>query len=390
MVSRELPPPVCPLISTPYFAGDFYPTTAVGRGAFIVYIPVSVVIMLRALDEVNEFIKHVRTVKTVEICEITDMLNMDQSGDHRVDLGEYIVYMLRASGHIDDILVARLESQFQRLDVTNDGVIGVEDFPPGIGLKKVHRDFNGRRTTEISVVAIPLPKSELPADRLAEDDRYLVQDKLRAARKEEQLIGITLQAKIDEVNRFSNELRVLCADAKTWVEMSEPHDGYKPIRVSIPHLHTEQVAEEPATSTLALENLALKQKVADLESGEAFRRLRAEVERLKNTAPAPPPPRPPSSPMSSSMASCSSAASIKSWSGEETLSSSSHQEECTLPADEIFPGEAGGQELQLLEPRRYGQERESLADADGVTPSPGTVESIEARGSIEAAHRFFV
>jgi hypothetical protein len=207
-------------------------------------------IMLRALDEVNQFVRHVRTVKTVEIVDMADLLNMDESGDGRVDMGEYIVHMLKASGHIDEMLLARLQAQFQRLDTSNDGVIGLDDFPPGIALKKIHRDFNGRRVTEITVVSREAPQTcpiksarpiLTPSGYVSGDARYdstdasgdarrEVADKLRAARVEEQLQNVIMQAQIDTVNRLCNELRELCPDSRTWEEMSLPDAGYKPIR----------------------------------------------------------------------------------------------------------------------------------------------------------------
>jgi hypothetical protein len=56
--------------------GDFYPTTVAGRILFTIYIPVSVVGMLSALEELNGYVRYLRTVVSTEIVGINDILKM--------------------------------------------------------------------------------------------------------------------------------------------------------------------------------------------------------------------------------------------------------------------------------------------------------------------------
>ena len=83
--------------------------------------------MLKGLDEVNEFVKHARTTKSVEIVNITDIMSMDKSGDGKVDLNEYIVYMLHITGQIDPHLLDGLAHQFKALDATGNGFLELDE-----------------------------------------------------------------------------------------------------------------------------------------------------------------------------------------------------------------------------------------------------------------------
>jgi hypothetical protein len=105
---------------------------------FIIYIPVSVVLMLKALDEVNDIVKFWRTDVRVEVVDIKEILDMDEGGDGEVSLQEYVLYMLRQTGAVDGGLLDGLEGQFKALDTSGDGTLGMDDFPVGMGLKKVH------------------------------------------------------------------------------------------------------------------------------------------------------------------------------------------------------------------------------------------------------------
>jgi hypothetical protein len=64
--------------------GDMYPTSSLGVGLFIAFIPISVVVMLRAHHEINCLVRFLRTTVTEEIGDIRDILLMDESGDGQV------------------------------------------------------------------------------------------------------------------------------------------------------------------------------------------------------------------------------------------------------------------------------------------------------------------
>ena len=61
-----------------------YPTSSLGVGLFIAFIPISVVVMLRAHHEINCLVRFLRTTVTEEIGDIRDILLMDESGDGQV------------------------------------------------------------------------------------------------------------------------------------------------------------------------------------------------------------------------------------------------------------------------------------------------------------------
>ena len=70
----------------------------------------------------------------------------------QVDLNEYVLYMVRNSGLIDEGIIEGLESQFHALDASGDGLLGMEDFGPEMALRRHIVTFNGRTTTNIEVV----------------------------------------------------------------------------------------------------------------------------------------------------------------------------------------------------------------------------------------------
>ena len=107
--------------------GDFYPTTEMGRGLFIFFIPMSVIAMLRSLEEVNGMVRKSRTVTSEECVPISNIFEMDASGDNKVDKREYVLYMLQATGQVDDETIAGLEQQFDALDASGDGTLGYEE-----------------------------------------------------------------------------------------------------------------------------------------------------------------------------------------------------------------------------------------------------------------------
>ena len=63
--------------------------------------------------------------------------------------------MLEATGQVDAGVLLGLRHQFQALDSSGDGAVGMDDFPKGMGLKKVHKTFNGNTTSDVSVVPLP-------------------------------------------------------------------------------------------------------------------------------------------------------------------------------------------------------------------------------------------
>ena len=134
--------------------GDFSPTSDTGRAWFIMYIPVSVVLMLKSLDEVNAAIRAAGTTRKVETVDIKELLTMDESGDAQVDMLEYVMYMLKSTGQVDSAIISGLENQFKALDASGDGTLGMDDFPPGMGLKRTYSTYNGRTVTEIEVVKL--------------------------------------------------------------------------------------------------------------------------------------------------------------------------------------------------------------------------------------------
>ena len=108
--------------------------------------------MFEALHEVNGIVRFIRTTTKVEMTEILEIMVMDQSGEGKIDVNEYTMFMLKSTGQVDMDIISAIELQFHALDVTNDGHLCEEDFPEGMGLKKTSRTFKGDTTTDISVV----------------------------------------------------------------------------------------------------------------------------------------------------------------------------------------------------------------------------------------------
>jgi hypothetical protein len=78
--------------------GDYHPSNTLGRGLFIICMPMFIVAMLRVLDEINDTVRWLRTTTTVEVVDIRNILRMDDSGEGEVDVNEYIMYMLESTG----------------------------------------------------------------------------------------------------------------------------------------------------------------------------------------------------------------------------------------------------------------------------------------------------
>ena len=118
--------------------GDFAPSTMAGRGLFIFFIPFSVVTMLKAMEEVNVIVRVARTVTTIEITDIREIMEIDTSGEGQIDMNEYTRYMLCSTGQLEIEILLGFEKQFHALDTSGDGTVSLEDFPEGVGLKKIH------------------------------------------------------------------------------------------------------------------------------------------------------------------------------------------------------------------------------------------------------------
>jgi hypothetical protein len=125
-----------------------------GRGLFIFFIPFSVVTMLKAMEEVNVIVRVARTVTTIEITDIRDIMEIDTSGEGQIDMNEYTRYMLCSTGQLEIEILLGFEKQFHALDASGDGTVSLEDFPEGMGLKKIHKHFNGNTVTQLEVVPL--------------------------------------------------------------------------------------------------------------------------------------------------------------------------------------------------------------------------------------------
>jgi hypothetical protein len=68
--------------------GDFSPSSQGARILFVLYIPAAVVLMLQALDEVNEIVRLLRTSTVVEVVDIREIMKIDTSGEGQIDMNE--------------------------------------------------------------------------------------------------------------------------------------------------------------------------------------------------------------------------------------------------------------------------------------------------------------
>jgi hypothetical protein len=176
--------------------GDFYPTTVAGRGCFILFIPISVMVILQIIDELNSAVKYLRTTQFSEIVDIRELLDVGQVASV-VNQCEYVLYMLKSTGQVDLRVCEAFEAQFECLDASGDGQLDERDFPPGIGLKKTHSFFNGVTITNIEVCAfdgsaIDQPEIVFKKGSLKERARNTAADKVTAAkhRRKAAVVGL--------------------------------------------------------------------------------------------------------------------------------------------------------------------------------------------------------
>jgi hypothetical protein len=86
--------------------------------------------------------------------------------------------MLESTNQVDKAILEGMEAQFRALDMTEDGTVCMNDFPEGMGLRKVIKTFNGTSTTDIEIV--PLEKAEVPS----QETGVSTEDTAAIARKE--------------------------------------------------------------------------------------------------------------------------------------------------------------------------------------------------------------
>ena len=135
---------------------------------FVFYMVIAVGVVVSCVGQMAVIVKVMRTTTTSEIVDIKQLMLMDHSGEGHIDVREYMMYMLKASGQVDFEIMKRLEKQFDVLDASGDGTISMEDFPVGMGLKKTRHVFNGKCHSELEVVsnvdtsAFPPRRKSLP------------------------------------------------------------------------------------------------------------------------------------------------------------------------------------------------------------------------------------
>lgn len=59
---------------------------------------------------------------------VEDLLEMDESKDGKVDLIEYIEYMLVSSGKVEKKFITNIKAHFDKLDKDGSGALDKEDF----------------------------------------------------------------------------------------------------------------------------------------------------------------------------------------------------------------------------------------------------------------------
>ena len=66
--------------------GDFSPTSEAGQGMFIIFMPFSIAVLLESLHEINEVVLAARTTIKVEVVNILEIMDMDNSGEGKIDI----------------------------------------------------------------------------------------------------------------------------------------------------------------------------------------------------------------------------------------------------------------------------------------------------------------
>lgn len=112
--------------------GDFNPTLNETKWIAVVFIPFSVGCMAHVLGTVaSDIIEKRRQAFQNYLGQVTlkveDLHAMDMDGDGNVSKLEYVEFMLLAMKQVDRETLSELHEQFDRLDVTNDGLLNRED-----------------------------------------------------------------------------------------------------------------------------------------------------------------------------------------------------------------------------------------------------------------------
>lgn len=112
--------------------GDLSPTSERSEACAILFIPLAVAAMAHILDECSTFVmkrrreKHSQKLRTLQLTE-GDLDVLDTEMDGQVSRLEYVVFMLKAMGKVDEHLLNELHAQFAVLDATKDGVLTKSD-----------------------------------------------------------------------------------------------------------------------------------------------------------------------------------------------------------------------------------------------------------------------
>lgn len=112
--------------------GDFSPKTQIGRALALVFLPIAVASAGEILGAVSKVLvtrrQHIRNEQLLHrALDLEFLKEMDADGDGKVSRYEYITFMLQAMGAVDLDLLAELNIQFDTLDASKDGSLGVED-----------------------------------------------------------------------------------------------------------------------------------------------------------------------------------------------------------------------------------------------------------------------
>jgi potassium channel subfamily K, other eukaryote len=112
--------------------GDYSPTSQLGRGLAIVFIPLSVGAMGHFLSIVANWIIEGRqkwSAFRIEPYDLTlnDLEAMDDDGDGNVTRADFLEFMLVAMNKADQSLIDELKDHFNRLDQNGSGSLSRED-----------------------------------------------------------------------------------------------------------------------------------------------------------------------------------------------------------------------------------------------------------------------
>lgn len=112
--------------------GDFSPKTQFGRMLAVLFLPIAVASAGEILGTISKVLvtrrQHLRNEQLLHReLDLQFLQEMDADGNGRVSRFEYITFMLQAMGAVDMDLLAELNVQFDAMDESKDGSLGVED-----------------------------------------------------------------------------------------------------------------------------------------------------------------------------------------------------------------------------------------------------------------------